>query len=99
MGDLAPSFKARTCRRTPNSDISAAPVGLTKPPPQVTVLSNLMNTHRLNETRDALLNLHKALVDSERVRYEKVVGEIKSPSHFLQLLTDDPWFAWLHPLS
>jgi hypothetical protein len=58
-----------------------------------------MNTHRLNETRDALLNLHKALVDSERVRYEKVVGEIKSPSHFLQLVTNDPWFAWLHPLS
>jgi hypothetical protein len=54
---------------------------------------------RLEEIRTALLNLHKTLVDSERVRYEKVVGEIKSPGHFLQLLTQDPWFAWLHPLS
>ena len=54
---------------------------------------------RLQEIRNALLSLHKTLVDSERVKYEKVVGEIKTPAHFLQLLTDDPWFAWLHPLS
>jgi hypothetical protein len=58
-----------------------------------------MKPERLQEARNALLNLHKALVDAERVRYEKVVGEIKSPGHFLQLLTGDPWFAWLHPLS
>ena len=54
---------------------------------------------RVVELRQALLNLHKALIDSERVSYEKIVGEIKSPNHFLQLLTKDPWFAWLHPLS
>jgi hypothetical protein len=55
--------------------------------------------HRLPELREALLNLHKALVDSERVTYEKTIGAIPSPNHFLQLLTGDPWFAWLHPLS
>lgn len=55
--------------------------------------------HRLPELRDALLKLHKALVDSERVTYEKTIGVIQSPSHFLQLLTTDPWFAWLQPLS
>src|ERR1041385_2071638 len=54
---------------------------------------------RLQDIRNALLALHKTLVDSERIRYEKVVGEIKSPGHFVQLLTNDPWFAWLHPLS
>lgn len=54
---------------------------------------------RLLAIRTALLNLHKALVDAERVRYEKIVGPIPSPNYFLQLLTDDPWFAWLHPLS
>lgn len=54
---------------------------------------------RLMELRSALLNLHKALVDSERVSYEKTVGQIQSPGHFLQLLTHDPWFAWLHPFS
>ncbi len=53
----------------------------------------------LPQLRDALLHLHKALVDSERVSYEQTVGTIPSPNHFLQLLTNDPWFAWLHPLS
>jgi hypothetical protein len=54
---------------------------------------------RLTDLRVALLKLHKALVDSERVGYEKTMGKIQSASHFLQLLTNDPWFAWLHPLS
>jgi hypothetical protein len=54
---------------------------------------------RLMKLRLALLKLHKTLVDSERVGYEKTMGQIKSPNHFLQLLTNDPWFAWLHPLS
>jgi hypothetical protein len=54
---------------------------------------------RLQELRDALLKLHKALVDSERVSYEKTVGKIPSPNRFFQLLTSDPWFAWLQPLS
>jgi hypothetical protein len=54
---------------------------------------------RLQALRSALLGLHKSLVDSERVEYEKVIGKIQSPNHFLQLLTTDPWFAWLSPLS
>ena len=53
----------------------------------------------LVEIRNALLHLHKTLVESERVRYEKAVGPIQSPNQFLRLLTSDPWFAWLHPLS
>lgn len=56
-------------------------------------------SHHLPELREALLKLHKALVDSERVTYEQTLGPITSPKHFLQLLTTDPWFAWLHPLS
>jgi len=54
---------------------------------------------QLSEVRVALLDLHKALVDSERVSYEKTVGHIQSPNHFLQLLTNDAWFAWLQPFS
>ncbi len=54
---------------------------------------------QLTELRAALLALHKALVDSERVSYEQNIGTIPSANHFLKLLTDDPWFAWLHPLS
>jgi hypothetical protein len=54
---------------------------------------------RLKNLRLALLALHKTLVESERVEYESVMGRIQSPNHFLQLLTTDPWFAWLSPLS
>jgi len=56
-------------------------------------------SHPLPELREALLQLHKTLVDSERISYEQTMGTIPSPNHFLQLLTNDPWFAWLHPLS
>ena len=56
-------------------------------------------SHHLPELRNALLHLHKTLVDSERISYEQTIGTIPSPNHFLQLLTNDPWFAWLHPLS
>lgn len=54
---------------------------------------------RLEKVRLALLALHKALVDSERISYEQTMGAIHSPNHFLQLLTRDPWFAWLQPIS
>jgi hypothetical protein len=54
---------------------------------------------RLQKVRNALLRLHKVLVESERVTYEKTIGAIQSPNQFLQLLIDDPWFAWLQPLS
>jgi hypothetical protein len=61
-------------------------------------MSNMLKT-RLEEVRQALLVLHKALVEAERHSYEQTVGAIQSPTHFLQLLTTDPWFAWLQPLS
>jgi hypothetical protein len=51
------------------------------------------------DLRDALLKLHKALIDSERIGYEQTFGPITSPANFLRLLTQDPWFAWLRPLS
>jgi len=39
------------------------------------------------------------LLDSERAVYEATVGPIHSSNHFFQLLTGDPWFAWLRPIS
>jgi hypothetical protein len=53
----------------------------------------------LLDFRDSLLDLHKALIDSERAVYETAVGPVQSPHHFFQLLTTDPWFAWLRPVS
>jgi hypothetical protein len=61
--------------------------------------SHLPLRQQLQDLRAALVDLHKTLVDSERVSYEQTIGAIQSPNRFLQLLTDDPWFAWLHRLS
>src|SRR3954468_13129465 len=54
---------------------------------------------RLGELREGLFSLHKALIASERVGYEEAFGAIGAPSNFLNLLLNDPWFAWLRPLS
>lgn len=53
----------------------------------------------LNELSQALIRLHKALLDSERLSYERVHGRIESNGAFLQLVLGDSWFAWLRPLS
>ena len=62
-------------------------------------MSRLHPHPQLEKLREALLELHKTLVDSERVGYEAALGPIPSPNHFLRLLSSDPWFAWLLPLS
>lgn len=56
------------------------------------------NRH-LDQLSRALLRLHKALLDDERVSYERVHGRIPSNGAFLQLVLGDAWFAWLRPLS
>jgi hypothetical protein len=53
----------------------------------------------LTQIREALLHLHKTLLESERISYEAAFGKITSPYHFLQLVTTDPWFAWLSPVT
>lgn len=54
---------------------------------------------RLDTARDALLSVHKALLDYERSRYERTMGPIESAGRLLQLVIHDPWFAWLHPMT
>ena len=53
----------------------------------------------LKDLRHGLLRLHKTLLDSEQVTYERIHGRIGSSGHLLQLVMSDPWFAWLRPLS
>lgn len=60
--------------------------------------TNPTRAHLDNLSR-SLLRLHKALLDSERVSYERVHGRIPSNGAFLQLVLGDAWFAWLRPLS
>lgn len=54
---------------------------------------------RLGQVRFALLRLHKALLDGERVEYEQENGRIRSNTEFFQLVLDNEWFAWLRPFS
>ena len=53
----------------------------------------------LTDLRNALLKLHKILLDSERAIYERDVARIHTPGQMLGLLMEDPWFAWLRDLS
>jgi len=53
----------------------------------------------INDVREALLALHKALIDMMRDRHERSLGRRVTPGELLQLLTADVAFDWLHPFS
>src|SRR3954467_5427108 len=53
----------------------------------------------LDDLRLGLLGVHKALLNYERLRYERERGRVPSSGEFLQLVIHDPWFEWLRPLS
>jgi len=53
----------------------------------------------LTTAQRALLHVHKAILDEERKRYELAHGRVPSAMAFLQLLLNDPWFAWIRPMS
>ncbi|SMG59119.1 hypothetical protein [Paraburkholderia susongensis] len=55
-------------------------------------------TQFLSDIRKPLLALHKAILDHERVAYEKEFGPV-TPAAFLQVLINGSGFRWLTPLS
>jgi hypothetical protein len=58
-----------------------------------------LTLQRLRELRPLLLRLHKALLDSERIQYEQLYGQIQTNAEFLQLVIGHEWFNWLHQIS
>jgi len=54
---------------------------------------------RLEAARRGLVRVHKSLIDVERLRYERRHGRIDSAGRLLQLVINDPAFAWVRPLS
>ena len=56
------------------------------------------NAELLKNGRDLLLKLHKTLVDHERRIYEGINGT-QSSGQFLNVLLEDPDFAWLRKFS
>ena len=71
---------------------SAAPAAAPQGVPQAT-------RTRLTDLRTRLLALHKTLLDDAKVAYELDRGRIASAGVLLQLVINDPWFAWLHQIS
>ena len=65
----------------------------------VNTLQQRINQHQLlSELRIKLLRLHKLLLDTERVTYEQIRGQV-SRGELLQLAINHDQFAWLHRLS
>ena len=54
---------------------------------------------RLDKLRHALLELHKTLVDAQRIRYEREHGRVESSGELLDLVLRDASFEWLRVLS
>jgi len=75
--------------------IPAQPGGSSLPPPSLSSAT----AERLREVRLRLLDLHKALLEDTRTAYELDRGRIATNATLLQLVINDPWFAWLRPLS
>jgi hypothetical protein len=36
---------------------------------------------------------------AEQLTFERIYGRVDSTGQLLQLVMNDPWFTWLHPLS
>ena len=52
-----------------------------------------------DEVRHATLELHRALLDAQRIRYERENGRVESRGELLDLVLEDASFEWLRVLS
>ena len=59
----------------------------------------LTHLQRMQNARQALLHVHRALLEAERIRYERMNGRIENSGTLLQIIMNDPWFVWLRPMS
>ena len=58
-----------------------------------------MSDAQMDQAREALLALHKTLLDHVRIEYEREHGRVENAGALLQLVVGDPAFEWLRPLS
>lgn len=54
---------------------------------------------KLKDLSKAILRLHKTLLDAAKIEYEAKNGAIAGVNQYLQLVLDDPHFAWLRKIS
>src|ERR1700753_1326659 len=53
----------------------------------------------LREISKLLIPLHRSLIDSAKLEYTENTGPIEGPGHLLRLVSEDPFFAWLRPMT
>jgi hypothetical protein len=53
----------------------------------------------LRETSKQLIALHRHLIHAAKEDYTFATGATPAPAELLRLLTDDPFFAWLKPMT
>ena len=54
---------------------------------------------RVEQLRHTLLELHKAMLDAQRIEYERGHGRIETSGEFLGLVLYHPEFEWIRALS
>lgn len=54
---------------------------------------------RIAGLRQPLLELHKAMLDAQRIRYERAHGRIETRGEFLGRVLHHPDFEWIRALS
>lgn len=54
---------------------------------------------RVAQLRHVLLDLHKTLLDAQRIEYERARGRIETAGEFLGLVLNHPEFEWIRALS
>lgn len=54
---------------------------------------------RVDRLRPVLLELHKAMLDAQRIQYERLHGRIETSGEFLGLVLNHPEFEWIRALS
>ena len=54
---------------------------------------------RITQLRHALLELHKAMLDAQRIEYERAHGRIETSGEYLGLVLNHAEFEWIRALS
>jgi hypothetical protein len=55
--------------------------------------------HQVDRMRHALLDLHKSMIDAQRLLYERDHGRVTTANEFLGLVLEHPEFGWIRELS
>jgi hypothetical protein len=53
----------------------------------------------LRKLSKTLIPLHRQLIDATKSEFIAQAGAIEGPNHLLRLLTEDPFFSWLEPMT